>query len=182
MPKILVLYAHPNPNESKINRTLINAAADLKGVTIHDLYHHYPDFDIDIKVEQDLLIQADIIVFQHPLYWYSCPAILKEWLDVILQNGFAYGDHGSKLQGKKWLQAVTTGGDLQSYGAAGKHKNSIADFLRPFECTAAFCDMDYLPAFVCQDVMHLDPQQIEQQTQRYLDLLKSLIKGEAEYA
>lgn len=32
-----------------------------------------------------------MIVFQHPLYTYSCPALLKEWLDRVLSRGFASG-------------------------------------------------------------------------------------------
>jgi len=182
MQKILVIYAHPNPQESKVNRAFITAAAELESVIIHDLYHHYPDFDIDIKLEQDLLEQADIIVFQHPLYWYSCPAILKEWLDVVLQNGFAYGDKGSKLRDKKWLPAITMGGDLHSYSSKGKHHYSIAEFLIPFERTAAFCEMTFLPAFVCHEATHLDQQQLNTQTQRYLDRLIALAKGEGQHA
>jgi glutathione-regulated potassium-efflux system ancillary protein KefG len=32
-----------------------------------------------------------VIVFQHPLYTYSCPALLKEWLDRVLSRGFSSG-------------------------------------------------------------------------------------------
>jgi len=182
MQKVLVIYAHPNPQNSTLNRALITAAASLDGVTIRDLYQQYPDFDIDIKAEQTLLEQADVVVFQHPLYWYSCPAIMKEWFDVVLQNGFAYGDKGSKLKGKKWLSAITTGGNHQSYSPEGKHFYLIEDFLRPFERIAVFCDMAFLPAFICHDAIHLDEQQVEVQTQQYLNQLKKLMSGENKHA
>lgn len=174
MQNILILYAHPNPQDSTLNKALVNAASSLDGLTVHDLYQHYPDFDIDIQVEQDLLEQADIIVFQHPVYWYSCPAIMKEWIDVVLQNGFAYGENGNKLNGKKWLSAITTGGDDQSYGQEGKHYYPIDDFLKPFERTAAFCSMEFLPAFISHDAIHLDKQQVESHVKKYLERLKQL--------
>jgi len=182
MQKILVIYAHPNPQNSTSNKALITAAANLDGVTVRDLYAHYPDFDIDIKAEQTLLEQADVVVFQHPIYWYSCPAIMKEWFDVVLQSGFAYGDKGSRLKGKKWLSVITTGGNQQSYSTEGKHFYSIDDFLRPFEQTAAFCDMEFLPAFICHDAIHLDKQQLEALSQKYLKRLKQLITGEHKHA
>ena len=61
------------------------------------LYAAYPDFMIDVKREQQLLLDHDIIVLQHPFYWYSSPAIIKEWLDLVLENGWAYGTGGSNL-------------------------------------------------------------------------------------
>jgi glutathione-regulated potassium-efflux system ancillary protein KefG len=36
-----------------------------------------------------------VIVFQHPLYTWSCPALLKEWLDRVLSRGFASGPEGT---------------------------------------------------------------------------------------
>ena len=158
------------------------AANSLDGVTVHDLYEHYPDFDIDIQVEQDLLEQADVIVFQHPIYWYSCPAIMKEWIDVVLQNGFAYGDNGSRLKGKKWLSVITTGGDDHSYSDQGKHYYPIEDFLKPFERTAVFCAMEFLPAFISHDAIHFDEQQLATQVEQYTDKLKQLMAGETNHA
>jgi len=178
MQSILVIYSHPNPLKSKLNKALLNAVASLDGVTIRDLYQHYPDFDIDIKVEQNLVEHADVILFQHPVYWYSCPAIMKEWLDVVLQNGFAYGDKGSKLKGKKWLSAISTGGNHQSYSPKSEHFYSIEEFLRPFERTAVFCGMEFLPAFISHDAHHLNEQLIEAQTQKYRNRLKKIMSGE----
>ena len=63
----------------------------MEGVRLHDLYEAYPDFLIDVEAEQALLLEHDVIVFQHPVYWYSSPAILKEWQDLVLEHGFAYG-------------------------------------------------------------------------------------------
>lgn len=89
--KVLLLYAHPESQDSVANRVLLKPATQLSNVTVHDLYAHYPDFFIDIPYEQELLRQHDVIVFQHPLYTYSCPALLKEWLDRVLSRGFSSG-------------------------------------------------------------------------------------------
>lgn len=89
--KVLLLYAHPESQDSVANRMLLKPATQLSNVTVHDLYAHYPDFFIDIPYEQELLRQHDVIVFQHPLYTYSCPALLKEWLDRVLSRGFSSG-------------------------------------------------------------------------------------------
>ena len=77
--RVLVLFAHPAPHKSRINRHLIASVQGLDNVTINDLYEEYPTFDINVQREQELLLAHDIIVFQHPFYWYSSPAILKEW-------------------------------------------------------------------------------------------------------
>ena len=62
----------------------------VEGVTVNNLYEKYPDFFIDVPEEQRLLLENDIIIWHHPFYWYSAPAILKEWMDLVLQHGFAY--------------------------------------------------------------------------------------------
>ena len=75
--RILILFAHPALQKSRVNALLAAAARPVPGVTFHDLYEAYPDFDIDVAREQKLLLDHDVIVFQHPFYWYSCPALLK---------------------------------------------------------------------------------------------------------
>ncbi len=107
--KVLLLYAHPESQDSVANRVLLKPAMQLQNVTVHDLYAHYPDFFIDIPHEQELLREHDVIVFQHPLYTYSCPALLKEWLDRVLSRGFASGVGGNQLAGKYWRSVITTG-------------------------------------------------------------------------
>ena len=55
----------------------------MEGVTFVDLYAEYPRFEIDVDREQARLLAHDVIVFQNPLFWYSTPAILKEWQDLF---------------------------------------------------------------------------------------------------
>ncbi len=96
--RVLILFAHPALQKSRVNRRLIAAVSNLENVTINDLYEEYPDFCVNVKREQDLLRSHDIIIFQHPFYWYSCPALLKEWEDLVLEYGFAYGGDRDETQ------------------------------------------------------------------------------------
>ena len=95
--KILVLFAHPAFHKSKVNKMLVEGLADMEGVTFHDLYQEYPELEIDVKREQELLLDHDVIMLQFPLFWYSTPAILKEWQDLVLEHGWAFGSKGNKL-------------------------------------------------------------------------------------
>jgi glutathione-regulated potassium-efflux system ancillary protein KefG len=101
-----------------------------------------------VTTEQRLLAEHDILILHHPFYWYSSPALLKEWLDLVLEVGFAYGQGGTALQGKSFLTVITTGGGLEAYREDGYNRFSIREFLIPFEQTATLCGMIYLPPFV----------------------------------
>jgi len=92
--KILILFAHPAMQKSRVNKRLIEPLSNVEGVTFHDLYDSYPDLYIDVEREKSLLLENDIIIFHHPFYWYSSPAIIKEWQDLVLEFGFAYGPGG----------------------------------------------------------------------------------------
>lgn len=145
--RILVLLAHPSLDRSEVNRPMAEAIDGLDGVTLVDLYAEYPDFQIDIDREQARLLAHDVIVFQHPLYWYSTPAILKEWQDLVLEHGFAYGSGGTALRGKIFFNALTAGGLQAAYCAEGYNHFTIRELLHPIEQTAMLCGMTYLPPF-----------------------------------
>lgn len=148
MKKILILFAHPAYQKSRINKSLIEGVKNMKGVTINNLYEKYPDFFIDVPVEQKLLVEHDIIIWHHPFYWYSAPAIIKEWMDLVLEHGFAYGTTGRALE-KKWaISVITTGGRKEVYDSGGSNQFTINEFLAPFNQSATLCRMKYLPPFV----------------------------------
>jgi putative NADPH-quinone reductase len=144
---ILILFAHPSQHRSEVNLPLIEASKTIEGVTVVDLYAEYPDYCINIEREQQRLREHDIIIFMHPLYWYSTPAILKEWQDLVLEYGFAYGHDGTELHGKKLLCAITAGGSEDAYQTHGYNHYSIRELLRPIEQTATLCGMLYLPPY-----------------------------------
>ena len=133
MNKILILFAHPALEKSRVHKELLLAVKTLPGITIHDLYEQYPDFDIDVPKEQQLLLEHDFIIWQHPFYWYSAPAILKQWQDLVLEHGWAYGRTGKALQGKTVFNVFSSGGGMQSYQSNGYQKYTVLEmYLKKF--------------------------------------------------
>jgi glutathione-regulated potassium-efflux system ancillary protein KefG len=173
--RVLILFAHPALQKSRVNRRLIAAVQNLENVTINDLYEEYPDFSIDVKREQALLENHDIIIFQHPFYWYSCPALLKEWQDLVLEYGFAYGAQGTKLIGKWVLTAITTGGPISAYQRDGSNHFTLRELLVPFQQTVRLCGMIYLPPFVVSGTLAIkNPDQIAGSASLYRHTVESL--------
>ncbi len=145
--KILILFAHPASKRSKMNVALRGAIEGLADVTVHDLYARYPDFLIDVAKEQQLCLDHDVLVIQHPFYWYSTPAIINEWLDLVLEHGWAYGTGGRALEGKIFLQALTAGGDATAYSAMGSNRFTLRELTLPLRATANLCRMRWLPPY-----------------------------------
>lgn len=145
MARVLVLFAHPAQRHSRINRAMAEAAQSVKDVTFVDLYARYPRFKIDIDAEQAQLLEHDVIVLQFPIYWYSTPSILKEWQDLVLEFGFAYGPGGDSLAGKWLLPVVSLGGAEGAYQESGHNRFPLPTLLSPLMATAHLCQMRYLP-------------------------------------
>lgn len=159
--KILVIYAHSAPHQSRVNRRLADAARTVPGVEIHDLYQTYPDFHIDVPAEQARLSAADVIVFVHPIQWYSMPALLKEWCDSVLLPGWACGESGTALQGKTCWLAVTAGSKRETYSAEGAHGRPLEDYLAPFRQTALLCHMRWETPSVLYAAHHVDDAAVD---------------------
>lgn len=153
---------------------MIDAVKNVEGLTVHNLYEEYPDFFIDVKREQQLLLEHDIIIWQHPFYWYSAPAILKEWFDLVLEHGFAYGSEGEALKGKMAMSVITTGGKKESYALGGLNSYPIKQFLLPYEQSCNLCQMKYLPPFVVHGTHLLSARDIELLKVDYLKLMALL--------
>lgn len=180
LPKILLLYAHPESQDSIANRLLLQAIWHLKHVTVHDLYAHYPDFFIDVHLEQRLLCEHQLIVFQHPLYTYSCPALLKEWLDRVLVPGFTNGMGGHALAGKYWRSVITTGEPEGAYRVGGYNGYPMEYVLRPFELTAAMCHMHWMVPMIIYRARRQLSEVPDSYISAYSEWLKSpLPQGEA---
>ena len=168
-PNILVIYAHPAPHRSPVHRRLAETARSAAGVEVRDLYDIYPDFDIDGDHERSLLRAAHLLVFLHPFRWYGMPALVKEWMDVVLQPGWAYSEqmrddkHTGEcaLRGKSFWLVTTTGSGLDAYQPGGLHGRPFTDFLAPYEATAALCGMDWIAPLVMHGTASASPQAVD---------------------
>jgi len=180
--RTLLILAHPNLQESRVNRALLQGVQDLPQITVADLYGQSPEtpFSLDVQREQARLLDHENLVFQFPFYWYSSPALLKEWQDRVLTHGFAYGTGGDKLHGKRLLVATSSGGPGSSYGRKGYNRFTMDELLRPFEATAHLTGMSYLKPslFQCdQGIFRLEDSELETWVSRYRARLEQLCQS-----
>ncbi|MCA1059724.1 NAD(P)H-dependent oxidoreductase [Rossellomorea aquimaris] len=158
--KTLVLVGHPNIEESRMNKAWAGRLEKEEDVTVHHLYKEYPDMRIDVEKEQSLLLEHDRIVFQFPFFWYSTPAILKEWQDQVLAYGWAYGSEGTKLHGKEFMVVTSTGGPGGAYRSGGFNHYSMSELLKPLQATANLTGMRFLPSYVEHGVRMLSDDEV----------------------
>jgi glutathione-regulated potassium-efflux system ancillary protein KefG len=174
LSNILILFAHPALQKSHVHIKVSEAVKSLEGVTFHDLYEEYPDLSIDTKTEQLMLQRHDILVFQFPLYWYSTPAILKEWQDLVLEHNWAYGPKGKALKGKKFICALSAGGTERVYREDGHNRFSLRKLMAPLEKSVALCGMEFLPPFVIYNTFAITADEIQWQAEQYRRLMTAL--------
>lgn len=177
MPRVLVLFAHPRLERSRANARLLAHVPRDERVTLHDLYERYPDFAVDVASEQVQLLAHDIVVWHHPLYWYSAPPLVKQWIDLVLTLGWAYGPGGTALRGKTLFHTVTTGGAASAYQTDGMHGWTLAEFLRPLQRTATLCGIRWLPPFAVHGTHRLSDDDLDVAGRRYGRLLADLAAG-----
>ncbi len=173
---ICLVYAHPYPDRSRANRALLAGLEGLPDLELRRLYDLYPDFAIDVDAEQDALERADVIVWHHPLYWYSVPGLLKHWFDKVLALDWAYGGR-HVLRGKTCLWVTTTGAPETAYSTSGFHEHPFATFVPPVEQTARFCAMRWAEPFVVFAAHRLGPELLAEQARRYRERLVALAEG-----
>jgi glutathione-regulated potassium-efflux system ancillary protein KefF len=171
---ILLIYAHPHPGRSIANRALLDAVRDLPGVVLHSLYDRYPDFSIDVAAEQVLVADSGVIVWQHPTYWYSVPALLKLWIDKVLARGWAYGEGGTVLHGKSLLWVTTTGSEESQYAVGQRHGRPFGELSSHIEQTARFCGMNWLEPMVAHGAHRLSPDALAACAAAYRQRLSAL--------
>jgi glutathione-regulated potassium-efflux system ancillary protein KefF len=174
--RALVLLAHPRPHLSRVNVPLAKAARALPGVEVRDLYDTYPDFYIDVAAEQASVERADIVVFLHPIQWYSMPSLLKEWVDTVLLPGWAYGEHGHALAGKTYWLVATTGSPGDAYGADGLHGRPLDDFLHAFRQTAQLCGMHWAEPLILHGAHHIEAAAIAAHQHAFVTRLGDLLQ------
>jgi glutathione-regulated potassium-efflux system ancillary protein KefF len=171
-PSTLVIYAHPGAHQSRVNQQLIQAARLLPGVEVLDLYNTYPDFYIDVGTEQARLERAGLVVLVHPIQWYSMPALMKEWIDVVFEEGWAYGSGGQALRGKRLWLCATAGGTADNYREGAVHGRPFDAYLAPYEQTATLCQMQWLPPLVLFGARSVGDEAVEAHVSAFTDGLR----------
>ncbi|XP_062424060.1 ribosyldihydronicotinamide dehydrogenase [quinone] isoform X2 [Rhea pennata] len=86
------LYAmqfEPRATRNDIVGCLHNSEEFNYGVEAREAYER-GELSHDLIEEQKKVQEADLLIFQFPLYWFSMPAIMKGWMDRVLVEGFAH--------------------------------------------------------------------------------------------
>ncbi len=175
--RVLILFAHPRFERSVNNSVLVKYIPAIPEITFHDLYERYPDFNIDIESEKRLLADHQVILWQHPFYWYSAPALLKQWIDLVLEFGWAYGPGGNALEGKVIFNCITSGGQRLAYNKGGHNGYTVPEFLAPFKQTALLCNMIYFPPFAMHGTHRITNEDKTSAAMQYARLLERLVAG-----
>jgi putative NADPH-quinone reductase len=103
------------------------------------------------------------------------PSLLKHWFDKVLARGFAYGEGGKALWGKRCFWVVTTGGDERAFSAHGMHGRPFREFMPVVEQTALFCGMSWEEPLVVYGAHRLAPSELELAARDYRERLASLV-------
>jgi glutathione-regulated potassium-efflux system ancillary protein KefG len=176
MSKNIIFFAHPNFNESRMNKALIQEATKLKDVKVRDLYSLYGsqkfNSSLDVKEDRSLIEEAEKIILQFPFHWYSSPALLKKWIDDVLAYGWAYATPEPKTKGKKLYIATTMGGRDEDYKPNGYNNYYITDFLTPFIQTAKLCQMEFAGAFFVQGARVITDAELEAKAKEYVNFIE----------
>jgi general stress protein 14 len=151
MKKVLIVSAHTDiQNGSYVNRRILETVKrELPEAVIDSLSERYPDFRIDSATEQKKVVDADVIVWQFPLFWFDKPSLLQRWLEEVFTHGFTHGTNGNALQGKKLLLSITTGAPAELYAHDGRPNGGIEDLLLPaIKTTAQFTGMTLVDSLI----------------------------------
>ncbi|ARO02282.1 NAD(P)H-dependent oxidoreductase [Lactiplantibacillus paraplantarum] len=168
--KTLVLFAHPNASSSTTMPFFEKAASVVEGVVWHSVESVYKG-QLNVQREQTFIKSFDRIVFQFPMYWYSCPANLKQYVDDVFTRKFTIA---CKFLSKKELGlVVTTGDSARNFQAGSLEKFTFSELLRPFEAIANKTGMRYLRPLVVDQFQYKSVEEKQRLLVEYLQYLNA---------
>jgi putative NADPH-quinone reductase len=174
--KILVVVVHPSIESSKVNRRWVEELNKYPDeIVVHELYSKYPNGGFNVKNEQNMLEKYNTIILQFPIYWFSCPPLLKKWFDDVFTYGWAYGSAGNMLANKKIGFAVSAGSKEVDFSENGKYSTTLENILLPFKLTTLYVKAFYCSCFAfygAEDDINLN--QLESSAIEYMKFIKNI--------
>ena len=168
----LIIAAHPNMAGSTVHSCWLAAVRQAKLAHVHEIGQSYPTGTIDVDNEQRLIEAHDRIILQFPIFWYSVPAVLKNWIDRVFSHGWAYGRDGDAFVGKELGLAYSTGTAAEAYRAGGRNHFSMSELTKPLELTAIFIKARFLPSFILHGAnAGFSDEELEKSAKAYLAYL-----------
>lgn len=132
----------------------------------------------EIREEQEKLSEAELVIFQFPVWWFSMPAILKGWVDRVFARGFAYsaGRKYSKghFKGKRAMLALTTGTAGSLYEPAGIDGDLLHVLWPIHNGIFAYTGFTVLPPFAAWMPSRVDAEQRRSYLDAYADRLRRI--------
>ena len=175
--KVLIVFTHPNPNSfnhALLEKTKVGLKQSGHEVRVKNLYQekfnpvlysddlsqlHNDNIPTRIDAEQKQLLWADGLIFIYPLWWFTPPAMLKGWFDVVLSHGvaFEYSNKGvtGLLKHKKALVLITAGATEDWF----QQNDALEISYRPItDGTLAFCGIENVSHEIYYDVVNISDE------------------------
>nr|WP_252354060.1 NAD(P)H-dependent oxidoreductase [Acetobacter sp. P5B1] len=166
----MLVGGHPSPATSRYQNSMISRAEKI-GAACISLCDRVTQGKFDVAAEQQLLVDADRIILSFPFYWYSYPAIMKQWMEDVFLPGFAYAAGGDKLVGKEFIVFTTIGAPEHAYHAAGFNNYTLDELLRPIEQSIRYVGGVYLPPFAIYRSLFIPQNELDKQCDKAMEHL-----------
>ncbi|CZE46239.1 NAD(P)H-dependent oxidoreductase [Campylobacter geochelonis] len=176
--KTLIVFSHQYFKTSRTNKAMLEAVKGLEGVEVRNLDQIYGSdiFKIDIKKEQEFLNQAQNIIFQFPLFWYSTPPMLRAYQDEVFAYGYAYGDNAAALKDKNFYIATSSESSKDDFSENGVNKFSLETYLLPLIRTASFTKMKFKGVFTSYSAFSASDEEVAEFARKYREFILNLGK------
>ncbi|MBS4009246.1 MAG: NAD(P)H-dependent oxidoreductase [Roseovarius sp.] len=181
MPGTLILVFHRDLAASRANSALSAAARTLADVDVVDMQARYPeariDLDADAARDAQMLLDADRIVLQFPIQWYSTPPLLKAWQDAVLTRMYYIhaATEGDRLAGTPLMIAATAGNTPAAYGRDGANHFTMDELMAPLKATALRCGLPWHSPHLVFRADKLKPAELASAQESYVRALKDFI-------
>ncbi|EMR11997.1 putative NAD(P)H dehydrogenase (quinone) [Methylophaga lonarensis MPL] len=123
----------------------------------------------DVQREIKRLENADLVIFQFPLWWHQQPAMLKGWFDRVFVSGLYTSrmryDEGY-FRGKRAFCSVTSGAPKSTFTENGRGGGEIETLLRSINFSLHYMGFSVLPPFLSTEIQnkgytYMSPEQFE---------------------
>lgn len=145
--RISIVLAHPNINESRANKELLDSVKEMDYVTVYNVYEDFPEL-YDPEIWSQIMLESSALIFQFPLYWMSAPYKLKKWQDEV----FTYLSQTPMVMGKPLMVVTTTGSGKDSFRSGGRNRFTIDELLRPYQASALNAGMKWETPIVVYEI------------------------------
>jgi glutathione-regulated potassium-efflux system ancillary protein KefF len=100
------------------------------------------------------------------------PALMKEWIDVVLPDCWSGRGNQGVLAGKRCWLVTSTGSPAADFAPGARHGHPFELFLAPYRQLAVVCGMEWLTPLVLHNAHPADPRMLEQHVAAFSDRLR----------